>query len=517
MGKLVNMTYASTLTDLCEVNSSFDRGILRIAYAGANRNHSFISKDAFERSIKTIYNCPIVCNYNRETDELGGHDIELVRDTSGELQIVNSTTPIGVIPESSKVWWGSVTEEDGRQNEYLFAEALLWKRQEAYQKIKKDGITAQSMEITVKSGEIVDDLYHIDDFEFTAFTLIGTEPCFESAAIEVFSKQEFKEQLSEMMHDLKESFNLIDSAKADDDKSTHPLTETKTEGGEAVLEEKMALLAKYEIDAESLDFSIEDFTVEELTEKFEAMKAETVTPDEPEAEPEAPAEEQEFALAGDKIAELRRVLCEISMVEDEWGTYPRYYYENCDFETNEVYAWDAEDWLLYGFSFTADGDSFTIDLDSKRRKKYVIADFDEGEQASPFISTYNAMREKIGEEKEISEKYQKAVETIQSMESELADLKQFKLDTEAAAAKAERDNVFSKFEDLAGIDAFEALRANAADYDASTLEEKCYALRGKFNTAAKFSLEGKAPKIKVEKTEPTNEPYGGIFAKYGIE
>ena len=112
MGKLVNMTYASTLTDLCEMNSSFDKGILRIAYTGANRNKSYISKEAFERSINTIYNCPIVCNYDRETDELGGHDIELVRDSAGELQIVNATTPVGVIPESAKVWWDFVTEED---------------------------------------------------------------------------------------------------------------------------------------------------------------------------------------------------------------------------------------------------------------------------------------------------------------------------------------------------------------------------------------------------------------------
>ena len=30
--EILNLTYASSLTDLCEINSSFDSGILRIAY-----------------------------------------------------------------------------------------------------------------------------------------------------------------------------------------------------------------------------------------------------------------------------------------------------------------------------------------------------------------------------------------------------------------------------------------------------------------------------------------------------
>ena len=141
--EILNLTYASSLTDLCEINSSFDSGILRIAYTGDNRNGSSISKDVFERCIKTIYNCPVVCNYDRETDTLGGHDMELVRKDDGSTTIVNLTQPVGVVPQTSKVYWESVEEDDGTVNEYLCAEVLIWKRQEAYRKIKEDGITAQ--------------------------------------------------------------------------------------------------------------------------------------------------------------------------------------------------------------------------------------------------------------------------------------------------------------------------------------------------------------------------------------
>jgi len=512
MEKVLNMTFASSLTDLCEINSSFDAGVLRIAYAGENRNNSAISKEVFEQCIKTMYNCPIVCHYNREDDTLGGHDMEVVRDKNGALRLVNVTTPVGCIPESAKYWWSTVEEEDGSTHEYLYAEALLWKRQEAYQKIKSDGITAHSMEITVKDGEMLDGIYHIYDFEFTAFALIGVEPCFESSALEVFSQKEYKRQLNEMMQDLKESFKLVNASKEDDDK--HPQNYS-TEGGERVLEEKMELLAKYGVDIESLDFSIEDLSVDELTEKFEAMKQnEAQVGEEPVADEPA---QNVFELTSNVIDELRRVL-EEAKVQREWGECERYWYVDCDFDLHEVYCWDVLDWLLYGFTYTVEGDSITIDYESKKRKKWVIADFDEGEQPSPFAPVFALMEQKLRDNAGWEAKYQTASDTIASMETELGELRQFKTDTETAIAKGEREKVFAQFEDLAGVEAFENLREHCMEYDAETIEEKCYAIRGRNGTATKFALENKTPKLKVEKSsDSSHEPYGGLFAKYGIK
>lgn len=512
MDKVLNMTFASSLTELCEINSSFDTGILRICYTGQNRNGSNISKESIEKSLKTIYNCPIVCNYDRETDTLGGHDMEIVRDSNGGLHIVNITQPIGVIPESSRVWFDEFTEEDGTVHEYLYAEALLWKRQEAYRKIKEDGITAHSMEITVKEGRSVDGVYHIGEFEFTAFALIGVEPCFEGSALEMFSKQDFKQQLSEMMQELKESFNTVTTPNGVD--NIHPQNNSM-EGGERVLNEKMDLVAKYGIDIEALDFSIDDFTIEELTEKFEAMTASgsTGTYDTGAVTPETP--ENKFALTSNIIDELYRVLSEVK-IEREWGECTRYWYVDCDLETSEVYCWDTGDWLLYGFAYTVDGDSITIDFETKKRKKYVIADFDEGEQPSPFAPVFAEMEQKLHDGMELGAKYQAASDTIASMETELGELRQFKTTTENAIAQGERDEVFAQFEDLVGVEAFEALRENCMEYDIETLEEKCYAIRGRSGAAAKFALENKTPKLKVEKTDVSNEPYGGIFTKYGI-
>jgi FtsZ-binding cell division protein ZapB len=205
------------------------------------------------------------------------------------------------------------------------------------------------------------------------------------------------------------------------------------------------------------------------------------------------------------------------MVESEWGAYPRYCYVDCDFDAHEVYCWDTNDWLLYGFTYAMNGDAVVIDFESKKRKKYAIVDFDEGEQASPIAQVFSLMEQKILDGAQWEEKYQTASDTIATMEKELGELRQFKADTESADAQAARDEVFSKFDDLVGVEAFENLRENCAEYDVETLEEKCYAIRGRNGSVAKFSLEEKTPKLKVNKTDISNEPYGGIFAEYGIE
>lgn len=505
--KILNLTYASSLTDLCEINPSFDSGILRIAYPGANPNGSYISKETFERCVKSIYNCPIVCNYNRESDTLGGHDMEVVRDNDGELSLINMTTPLGCIPESSRIFWDEVTEDDGSVHEYLCAEALLWKRQEAYKKVKRDGIVAQSMEITVKDGEMIDGIYHIKDFIFTAFALIGVAPCFESASLETFSKQDFKAQLSEMMSELKNSFNLVKAPIGDDNIQT---TNHLTKGGEQVLD-KNELISQYGIDISTLDFSIDDFTVEELEERFKAIKNNI---------PKQEGTKDKFALMQNLVEEMNRALS-VEKVWREWGECNRYWFVDCDLDICEIYCWDSEDWLLYGFTYTMNGDNVVIDFTSKKRMKYVITDFDEGDQASPIAAAFTQIEKAIQDNAdqkatEWKGKYQAASENITSMENELKTLRKFKSDTEAALVQDERENIFAQFEDLSGVEAFEALKNNCTNLDIETLEEKCYAIRGRQGVAAKFELGTKPPKFDIQKEKHDNAPYGGLFEKYGI-
>lgn len=514
MSKVLNLTFASSLMKLCEINSSFDSGVLRIAYPGKNRNGSFISKKTFENCIDTIFNCPIVTNYDRETDTLGGHDMEVVSDSNGNIKLINLTTPVGVVPESANWFWADIEDDDGEIREYLCTEVLLWKRQEAYQKIKSDGIVEQSMEITVKSGEMINGVYNIYDFEFTAFALIGVTPCFQGASLEVFSKKGFKQQFTEMMQELRENYKEIEAFKKVDD-----IKEFSMEGGKT-LDEKINLANEYGIDINSLDFSIEDLTFDELKEKFEEIKAngDPVVIEKSSDEPVTEEPKKEFELQGN-ITESIIMALESEKVQHEWGETIRYCFVDYDIEVHEVYCWDTTDWLLYGFEYENNGDNINIKFDSKKRMKFAIVDFDEGEQPSPIASVFAKMNEVIAGYAEREMGYKADTEKFASMEIELASLREFKAQADEAIAREERDAIFEKFTDLIGDEAFENLKVHSMEYELDTLEDKCFAIRGRKASVAKFSLEEKNPVIKIDKSKnnlKNDEPYGSIFVKYGI-
>lgn len=96
----MSIVFSSGISDITERNSSFDSGVLRVCYTGRNRNNSFISKETFERCMSSIYNCPIVCRYDRETDTIGSHDMELVTDKDGGMRIVNVTHLSALSPKA---------------------------------------------------------------------------------------------------------------------------------------------------------------------------------------------------------------------------------------------------------------------------------------------------------------------------------------------------------------------------------------------------------------------------------
>lgn len=506
VGEHVSIVFSSEIRALTEQNSSFDKGILRVCYTGKNHNGSFISKETFEKCMPSIYNCPIVCRYDRETDTIGAHDVDVVRTADGGLRMINVTQPVGVIPTGANYWWEEVEEDNGDVHEYLYTEALLWKRQEAYQKIKQDGTTAESMELNIKSSKMVDGVLHINDFEFTAFCLLGTvKPCFESASLELFALDEFKCQMTEMMDELKASFNLMQSSAEADIDNTF-----SSKGGSTVLEIETEVIETQE--AEPVEPVVEEPAVEaepvvneavetaaefseEATEEVEEVAVEETTE---EHEPDA----VDFALEG----QIREMLCEAiegaEMVSCEWGEWPRYWFTDYDKDLGEVYAFDGKDRKLYGFKYSMNGDNVVVDFESKSRKKWAIEDFDEGDETIAFSEAPRILQDTCAAiDAAWSEKYE-------ALSAEVNELKKFKLDTEA-------DAVFSNFSDLEGIDAFENLKNEYANFSKGDLEEKCYAIRGRNGTAAKFSLETPTTKMVVETPADDDEPYGGIFIEYG--
>ena len=521
---------------MVSVNSSFDAGVLRVCYHGKNRNRSEINKEIFEKCINTIYNCPIVCNYIREEEEIGSHDVEVVKTSKG-LKLVNITTPVGVVPTGANYWWEEVKEENGVVHEYLCVDVLIWKRQEAYSKLKENGITDESMEITVKDGEMIDGYYRVYDFEFTAFCLLGTaEPCFESASVRLFEKDEFVSQYSLMMSDLKEEIAKVQPANAVD--ILHP--QNFSEGGNETLDKKLELLAKYNLTVDMLDFNIEDFELDELEQKFEEIKnaAEgndgsqdgadnTPTDGEGNGEGNGEGEKPEsYALTAEQFRSGLIEALSAERMMSSWGEeIPRYIYVDYDTEVSEVYCYDYEDWKLYGFTYTTNGDVVTVNFTDKKRKKFSIVDFDEGDNDFGFAHVYESISdinhsqnkaEFETEKGKLEAKYSEATSTIDNLNNEIAELRKYK----EGKLKDERDDaeeaVFSEFADLVGVEAFETLKENAGNYSIEDLEEKCFAIRGRKNSNMNFSISNKTPKLPTHQhTKNEDEPYEGIFLKYG--
>lgn len=552
--KSLNIVYESAVEKLTEINSSFDKGILRVAYTGKNRNKSFISKSTFEKCIDTIYNCPIVCNYNRETDSIGAHDVEIVSTSKG-MKLVNITQPVGVVPESANYWWETITEDNGETHEYLCVEILIWKRQEAYSKIKENIITDESMEIKVKSGKTVDGYYHIDSFEFTAFCLLeSAEPCYESACIEMFTLNSFRDEYTKMMTEFKEHFSTVTTSQ-EDDINPQNITQNLSKGGSISLD-RMELLSEYGLTVEALDFNIEDFSIEELRAKFEAINKKKLEDDDDdevvdggngegsegegedkpevasvEDEPETPVEDvpedgaggdegegetggdEEFSLSGEQFREgLVEALYAVKYTDPYWGEISKYIYVDYDTETSEVYCYDCEDWKLYGFSYSMNGDNVIVDFESKKRKKFTIADFDEGSADFSFKYTFDAL---LSSAKNVAEqKYNEASKTIENMQTELDTLRNYQKSKISEERKDAEDELFARFSDLDGIEAFEALKADCSEMALEDVESKCFEIKGR-NTTVTFSAnKPTSTRIAIDKNKFENEPYGGLFVQF---
>ena len=536
--------YPASITQITSINDSFDSCILRICYAGRNRNQTFISKEAIERAIPTMSYCPLVANYDVETDEIGGHDVAFVENDKGELKMVNLTDAIGVIPENPQWCWESVVEDDGTEREYLSTPAILWKRTPVYAKLKAEGVSGQSMEINVREGRIVDGLYEIDAFEFTAFCLLGenVEPCFESAQVAMYSTNSLNKRLGEMMDDFKKNFTKVMTATADDNISTPIGEKTSLEGGECSLNMD-ELLQKYGLTVDEIDFETEGMTNEEIEAKFAELKAKKFEADgddasedessgetdgesgdetagETESGPDTDqtnesgndgataddgdddvAQKKQYSLTGiqlrDGILDALRVVSYV----DEWGEWPRYCFTDYDPAVNEVYAYDNEDWNLYGFTYSMNGDNVIVDFASKRRKKIAFVDFDNGDMQFSYKHMFDS-----------------ATARFEAVASEVKTLREFKKTAEDSKREAEITEMFNKFADLTDDDAFKALVENHSGMTVQDIEDKCFAIRGR-KVQVKFSQVNAPVRMPVEgsaKHADADEPYGGIFVEFGI-
>lgn len=293
------------------------------------------------------------------------------------------------------------------------------------------------------------------------------------------------------------------------------------------------LLQKYGLSMDDVNFEIGNLSEEELEQRFaeikEAMQAAKFDgdqepdgsddddkdgnddgDDEPESDPEPEQDDnddlpggkkQGYQLTGEQMHNGILDALYVITYADEWGTWPRYCYTDYDPVACEVYAYDNEDWNLYGFKYSMNGDNVVIDFESKTRKKIAFVDFDNGDMQFSYKHLLDSANARFD-----------------AVAGEVTALREYKHGVESEARKAQENEVFDRFTDLAEDERFINLKDNCADLTIDEIEDKCFAIRGR-NAQVKFSQNTAPIRLPVEgdhKAVDNDEPYNGLFVEYGF-
>lgn len=499
--KQLSIQYSAYIDNIVETNASFDKGLMFIAYKGDNRNGTRISKESFEDAASSLGYIPVVANYSIKDDKIGGHDSVFTTNKKGNLKEYKLTDPVGLVPEKPNWFWQDIQENNGTVNTYFCCEVLLWKRQAAYEHIKEKKEIAQSMEIEVDDYDVEDGILIIKKFHFLALTLLeSVNPCFESAALQVFNANSLKYSLDKMFSDFKESCQKETMQNYKEDKHLD--------------KKRKDLIKSYNLDPESLPDECKNLSMEALTEYLDKRAT------------------KEFLL-NTNVSEALNDAISVEKIETDYGTYSKYFIVDFDMDSLEVYAYDREDYKLYGFSFSVSGDAITIDFESKKRKKFTIVDF-EGEDDTQEFSLMKVVEPAIHEavEKEkatVTGEYEVKLSDLneklkdhEALESKVEELQEFQATTLKNEERADKTAILDKFSDkLKNSKEYEALyKEEILDtMSEKDLEARCYELIGKGVVNKEFSinLPDEKPVVHTYGKRISNEtkeketPYGNFF------
>lgn len=489
------------ISNIEEINNSFVRASLKVMYTGKNRNNTHFSKEAVEKALPSIKNVPIVCHYRKEEGCIGGHDMDLELTDEGDIQVINLTTPCGVVPDHAVTRFEVCTDNAGRTREYLVIDGvILWRREQSVQYLLNNlnGVCDHSMEIDViETREMEDNCIDITNYQYTALCLLEADmPCFEGSHLTVYSFDDFRERYTAMLEEIKQlNLNMKGGNEALENEIKEldvPVVPEEVEQTKVIAE---VVEPEAEVQEEAPSVNIVTDTPENVSPNNDNEEI-NITETEP-VIVEAP--EGQFALEEPRRCALNQAVLDCGYDSDG---YSLYIFVDYDPELQEVYVYDTRDWNLYGFNFAINGDVVTIDINTKARKKFTIVPY-EGSEPQEFSLKYGDCSVKAREFDKVTD--------------ELTKLREYKASVEKSIHEAAVKEVLDKFADISETEAFETLAKNASNLSVETLEEKCYAIRGRMQSA-QYSLleENKTPKLMAHVKNEEPIPYGGLFEKYGI-
>ena len=274
-----------------DINPMMSKCEIKVLYIGANRNHSYITKEVATEMAKTLRGAPIVGYYKEEKEDFADHGEQVIFDDEG-IHFNCLTKPYGFVAPDAEIWFQKFIDTDDFGNdierEYLMTTGYLWTGQFEEAKAVVENGKPQSMELDEATLEgrweynMAEGMEYfiIDDAMFSKLCILGddVEPCFEGASVTEpqvstsFTKVDdtFVRTLYTMMQDLKSAL--------------------ETQGGQSKMELENNELENNEV--------VESPVVEETP-----VAEEVPAVEEPTVEEEVPAEENAEAASNGEIEE----------------------------------------------------------------------------------------------------------------------------------------------------------------------------------------------------------------------
>lgn len=504
-----------SLATTYQIDKSFDserfiKMRLKICHDGENPNGSNFNVKDIQKAKSSISNSPILANTIVDEDnqsvDLGGHDFHLEKHKlkDGEFKIIYDELIVGVIPETNNY---EVVECDGRY--YAFADCYIFREYSNYFEdyIEENKQSKLSMEILVDKSNFnkSTNTYDIIDFRYKGITFLGKNYGTGMIGAEATSFSSHKTGLFDLLSNLKSEIERYQLSLKEIDINNFSKKED-----EINLNEKLELMKQYEIETDSLDFDINEITLDELKTKIDEYQKSINT------------KTNDFSLNGQFMDELIEKLSS-EKITSEWGEYSKYCFVDFDSETNEVYCWDRQDWKLYGFTYSVDGDVVDVDFACKKRKKFSIVDFiDNTDKDVSFQNVVKDVFDLIVESKdkvisELSSDFDTYKTDYSTPNTDVEELKSFKENVLKEQRLEDEKSIFEQFnKDLSGVEDFETLKANCKELTLDEISDKCFSILGK--KTAKFSTnKGKSTPVRVPVVEEKHEstsPYGDVYEKY---
>lgn len=487
-----------------------------LMHVNENLNGSFFDKAIVETAIPSLANTPILIyiedNSNGEKDA-SDHRQVLVRE-DGQYKIKYIGQAIGTIGETNNAQFEKRVCDDGIEREFLTVEGLMWtKFDDPIDIMNRDICKAESMEIDKNyTGAFAEDgYYHFSDFKFYGACILGKDvmPAMQNASIELqFSYDEFHKEIQEKMEQFKNFTLQNQSSEEVDIKNNDQL-------GGNIVDEKVKILEKYNLTSESLNFSIDELSVEELEGKIQ---------------------EHFSLLASQKQEEICNCLREEKYV-DRWGDeYSKYSY--VEHNDNEVFAYDKQDcWNLYGFTYSMNGDKCVIDFSTKKRKKFQIVDFVDGEAMMYSLFPQEAIDYEVkSKEKEVETKTSEEFEALKiknaenettittlteqftNLQDENQKLAEYKSTKEIEIQTEAMNELFSDFEDnLKDCEKYSLLKEDInkdiMNYNVENVRKDLLSILGELNFS-KTTKKTKVEKVFATVIETEDKTQTSRYGKY---